>query len=78
MFKGTYSTEFYRLVRDLLHAQIDAEQQSNRADARAGGTLAVAERWERLLANELAYRLENAGQSAAAASAGSTLAAGMA
>jgi anaerobic magnesium-protoporphyrin IX monomethyl ester cyclase len=78
MFKGTYSTEFYRLVRDLLHAQIDAEQQSNRADSRAGGTLAVAERWERLLANELAYRLENAGQAAAGTSAGSTLAAGMA
>jgi len=46
MFCGTYSSDFYRQVRDLLHQQIRADT----SDA------LVAQRWEALLAVEPRYR----------------------
>ena len=50
MFSGTYSTEFYRAVRDLLHAQVDADTA-----ARA----MLSERWDSLLAQERRHRNAN-------------------
>jgi anaerobic magnesium-protoporphyrin IX monomethyl ester cyclase len=47
MFEGTYSTDFYRTVRDLLHAQVAPE------DAVAS---ALPRRWELLIASEQQYR----------------------
>ena len=80
MFKGTYSTEFYRLVRDLIHAHIDVNQPVIRADALAyrTATQAIQERWDELIATEQGYRLESAGLSLAAATADSSLVAGIA
>ena len=49
MFQGTYNTEFYRAIRDLLHAQV-----ANRTDAAA--MRALRHRWEMLLARERHYR----------------------
>jgi hypothetical protein len=45
MFAGTYRSEFYRLVRNLLHDQL---QHPN--------SLEVARRWEEIIADEAAYR----------------------
>jgi anaerobic magnesium-protoporphyrin IX monomethyl ester cyclase len=45
MFAGTYRSEFYRLVRNLLHDQV--KQPSS---------LEVARRWEEIIASEAAYR----------------------
>jgi anaerobic magnesium-protoporphyrin IX monomethyl ester cyclase len=49
MFHGTYSTQFYHAVRDLLHAQVDAHGDP----ARSGP---LSQRWEILLASEQRYR----------------------
>jgi anaerobic magnesium-protoporphyrin IX monomethyl ester cyclase len=56
MFEGTYTSEFYRAVRDLLHDQVTAEQS-----ARASGDLRPARellerRWQRLLTDERQFR----------------------
>jgi anaerobic magnesium-protoporphyrin IX monomethyl ester cyclase len=47
MFCGTYTTEFYRAVRDLLHAQVNADPAAA-AD--------LSERWGSLVAREGSYR----------------------
>ena len=80
MFKGTYSTKFYRLVRDLIHAQVDAAQPGSRAAmvASQAGAESLQDRWNELLANELQYRLESAGLASAVAPASGSLAAGVA
>lgn len=49
MFHGTYTSDFYRAVRDILHDQIT--QQSN-----GEGGEAVEERWCALLGKEMEYR----------------------
>ncbi|HLY67317.1 MAG TPA: radical SAM protein, partial [Chloroflexota bacterium] len=79
MFKGTYSTEFYRLVRDLIHAQVDAERSGCGAGTRVGlgGSAGVQQRWEELLTNEAAYRLAHDDKPCATA-ASANLAAGIA
>ncbi len=48
MFPGTYTTEFYRAVRDLLHAQINP--------APAAGPGSLRRRWRRLVATEGRFR----------------------
>jgi anaerobic magnesium-protoporphyrin IX monomethyl ester cyclase len=53
MFRGTYSSEFYRAVRDLLHEQVNVEKLNG---SRANGAYASArsnlqQRWQSLLAN---------------------------
>jgi anaerobic magnesium-protoporphyrin IX monomethyl ester cyclase len=80
MFKGTYSTDFYRLVRDLLHAQVDTEQRALNADALAylTATHSIQERWDELIATEQDYRLESSDPSPATANPGHSLAAGIA
>ena len=50
MFSGTYSTEFYRAVRDLLHAQVDADTAAQAM---------LSERWDSLLAQERRHRNAN-------------------
>jgi hypothetical protein len=57
MFPGTYTTPFYREVRDLLHEQVRISEQdgSQRAfDNRARRSL--QRRWERLLARQEDFR----------------------
>jgi anaerobic magnesium-protoporphyrin IX monomethyl ester cyclase len=49
MFSGTYTSEFYRRVRDLLHEQV-ARQQSA-----VGLDLHVEKRWSDLIAREKSY-----------------------
>jgi anaerobic magnesium-protoporphyrin IX monomethyl ester cyclase len=49
MFHGTYTSDFYRAIRNLLHEQI-----SPRISGAADGSL--DQRWQNLLANELQYR----------------------
>ena len=60
MFKGTYTSDFYRKVRDLLHAQVDADQLPPAADGRRSAALALSlqRRWAELLAVENDYRVE--------------------
>ncbi|HEY0799429.1 MAG TPA: radical SAM protein, partial [Steroidobacteraceae bacterium] len=49
MFQGTYTSDFYRAIRDLLHAQI-SRQTSGTAD------LMLEDQWRKLLAAEKQYR----------------------
>ena len=58
MFSGTYSTEFYRAVRDLLHAQVNAD---------AAVLAALSERWSSLIARESLHRNAAAPRARAAA-----------
>jgi anaerobic magnesium-protoporphyrin IX monomethyl ester cyclase len=52
MFHGTYASDFYRAVRDLLHDQVAIQSSATRDAARA----ALAHRWHELLAREPEYR----------------------
>ncbi len=55
MFRGRYSTDFYREVRDLLHEQVEVDRRhSGVSEARA----ALGRRWDSLLATEPAHRSE--------------------
>ena len=80
MFKGTYGTEFYRLVRDLLHAQVETEQFAVGSDPSAyrAAIENIQRRWDELVAAELDYRLDLSGQSPAATKPEHSLAAGIA
>ena len=49
MFSGTYRSEFYRAIRNLLHDEV-----------RNPGAPDVAQRWARLIDNEAAFRQEQA------------------
>jgi anaerobic magnesium-protoporphyrin IX monomethyl ester cyclase len=57
MFHGTYSTDFYRAVRNLLHDQI-AQQTAAASAAIEHGRAAqtIERRWRELLVDELKYR----------------------
>ena len=66
MFHGTYSSDFYRAVRDLLHTRISLEKLNAPAQAeqyRRGRTV-LELRWEDLIASERQHR--NAASRAAA------------
>ena len=58
MFEGTYTSDFYRTIRNLLHAQISLQQgDSQLPDAehfRAARSLARS--WRELLLREVQYR----------------------
>jgi len=47
MFRGAFGTDFYRAVRDLLHAQVDLSRLDAEARRRTGSEL--QQRWARLL-----------------------------
>ena len=57
MFQGTYTSDFYRAVRNLLHDQValqTAEAPLLPEHERAAD--AIEQRWRELLSNELKYR----------------------
>jgi anaerobic magnesium-protoporphyrin IX monomethyl ester cyclase len=58
MFRGTYSSEFYRLVRDLLHAQVSLQARAPaQADPRHCRLQEALEwRWRQLIALEPQHR----------------------
>jgi anaerobic magnesium-protoporphyrin IX monomethyl ester cyclase len=59
MFQGTYTSDFYRAIRDLLHAQVSVQSghdaTQNTAESH-GLRRAVQRRWEELLSREHQYR----------------------
>jgi anaerobic magnesium-protoporphyrin IX monomethyl ester cyclase len=70
MFQGTYRSEFYRAVRDLLHDQVTLEQRSTRRDSHdyAHARRQLESRWSELIAHEHCYR--SVGPTPATAAAG--------
>jgi anaerobic magnesium-protoporphyrin IX monomethyl ester cyclase len=57
MFRGTYTSEFYRAIRDLLHDQVSLHRPA--AQPRHGAHRAqrsLERRWQELLSQELQYR----------------------
>jgi anaerobic magnesium-protoporphyrin IX monomethyl ester cyclase len=58
MFHGTYRTDFYRAVRDLLHDQVSVEQPVAREDREAhlASRNLLQRRWSYLIADERWFR----------------------
>jgi anaerobic magnesium-protoporphyrin IX monomethyl ester cyclase len=58
MFRGTYSSGFYRAVRDLLHEQVVAERLNDGAHAEAfeSARAGLQRRWASLLSREAEFR----------------------
>jgi radical SAM superfamily enzyme YgiQ (UPF0313 family) len=58
MFHGTYVSDFYRAVRDLLHDRVIAEKlpTTHRGDERHQAIQSLQSRWENLLAREQVFR----------------------
>jgi len=58
MFQGTYSSEFYRAVRDLLHAEVSLQTSSVRQGSAEYSRLRLAleRRWQQLLSTEHQHR----------------------
>jgi anaerobic magnesium-protoporphyrin IX monomethyl ester cyclase len=67
MFQGTYTSDFYRTVRNLLHDQVSLQTNGAAAgDAAHGRASRICEqRWQELLTREYQYRSSNS-QTAAA------------
>ncbi|MGH8261205.1 MAG: B12-binding domain-containing radical SAM protein [Steroidobacteraceae bacterium] len=59
MFGGTYTSDFYRAVRDLLHAEIDAHKHRPTAGAAPRDRVDLDRRWDTLIGRERDFR--NAG-----------------
>ncbi len=55
MFRGTYSSDFYREIRDLLHEEVSLSQLAEEARRRARHRL--ARRWDALESSESRFRL---------------------
>ena len=60
MFHGTYVSDFYRTVRDLLHERISAERlpATHLGDERRRAIESLESRWDNLIAHEHVYRRE--------------------
>ncbi len=58
MFQGTYASDFYRAVRNLLHDQIALQTAVDAPDGESHGRArrALDQRWQDLMAQELQYR----------------------
>jgi len=58
MFQGTYTSDFYRAVRDLLHDQVTLEQRSITRNSHeyAQARRLLESRWSELVAHEHRYR----------------------
>ena len=58
MFHGTYKSNFYLLIRDLLHERISLEGLNSRddSDEYRQGKHALEQRWQELVATEQQYR----------------------
>jgi anaerobic magnesium-protoporphyrin IX monomethyl ester cyclase len=72
MFHGTYSSDFYRAVRELLHDQVSGSQSNGaqRQDDGGRSVLSLHRRWENLISSESCYRSNDG----AAADGGAALA----
>jgi anaerobic magnesium-protoporphyrin IX monomethyl ester cyclase len=55
MFRGTYSSDFYRLIRNLLHDQISLPAGAAHNTA-AASTASLEQRWHDLIDSEAQYR----------------------
>ena len=60
MFHGTYTSEFYRAIRDLLHDRVSLEKLNTPADTGEyhRGTRRLEQRWQDLVSSERQYRSE--------------------
>ena len=58
MFRGTYTSEFYRAIRDLLHDQVSLQTLAARSYNSALGEArrSLDGRWQQLVSQELQYR----------------------
>jgi anaerobic magnesium-protoporphyrin IX monomethyl ester cyclase len=58
MFHGTYTSEFYRAIRDLLHDRVSLEKLNTPADTGEyhRGTRMLEQRWQDLVSSERQYR----------------------
>ena len=58
MFHGTYGSDFYRVVRELLHEQVSAQQlnAAHRHEDYQRAEQSLRRRWEQLLSGESQYR----------------------
>jgi len=57
MFQGTYTSEFYRAIRDLIHKQVALQVLENDVPTPSATALrALGRRWHRLLSRERLYR----------------------
>jgi anaerobic magnesium-protoporphyrin IX monomethyl ester cyclase len=58
MFNGTFNTQFYRQVRDLLHEQVDlaGPHREVSADSHRQARLSLQQRWDSLIASASHYR----------------------
>ncbi|MBV9727299.1 MAG: radical SAM protein [Gammaproteobacteria bacterium] len=58
MFRGTYTSQFYRCIRDLLHAEVSLRSSTAGEDAARYSVLhqGIERRWEQLLAMEHEHR----------------------
>ena len=57
MFQGTYNSQFYREIRDLLHRQVDLEKPGSGAIPRhLPDHQALRRQWDMLIASEMQYR----------------------
>jgi anaerobic magnesium-protoporphyrin IX monomethyl ester cyclase len=65
MFQGTYTSDFYRAIRNLLHDQITHQTTAVPADERSRVQIALDQRWQELMSRELEFRSPSR-QSAAA------------
>jgi anaerobic magnesium-protoporphyrin IX monomethyl ester cyclase len=69
MFRGAYDSDFYRRVRDLLHAQVTLRQSTDATSPaeRHHADAALEARWNALLEREAAHRTEQPTPSSMAA-----------
>jgi anaerobic magnesium-protoporphyrin IX monomethyl ester cyclase len=65
MFQGTYTSEFYRTVRDLLHDQVSLQAREAQADEGHDARHSLERRWQELLSHERQYRSPRAAAAAA-------------
>jgi anaerobic magnesium-protoporphyrin IX monomethyl ester cyclase len=56
MFQGTYTSDFYRAIRNLLHDQVALEHARNETRDYAQARRSIDSRWNELIAHERRYR----------------------
>lgn len=61
MFRGTYDSEFYRSIRDLLHEQVELQQSdtSESSECHREALASLDARWDSLIASEHLHRNPN-------------------
>jgi anaerobic magnesium-protoporphyrin IX monomethyl ester cyclase len=66
MFQGTYTSDFYRAVRNLMHDQITLQTLDKAAggDEHAAAKRTLDQRWKELLSREFQYRSPSAKRAA--------------